>query len=73
MLFNDREDIRKIAVTKIIEARKNNEEGKIRCFQIPPLNFNANDYFELINWENNQVTEPPITSKIDQEILKQVK
>lgn len=73
MLFDDREDIRKIAVTKIIEARKNNEGSKIRCFQIPPLNFNANDYFELINWENNQVTEPPITSKIDQEVLKQVK
>ncbi|KAF0705713.1 Uncharacterized protein FWK35_00035610 [Aphis craccivora] len=72
MLFDDREDIRKLAVTKIIEARKNNEEGTIRCFQIPLLNFNANDYFELINWENNQVTEPPITSKIDQEILKQI-
>lgn len=73
MLFDDREDFRKLAVTKIIEARKNNDEGTIRCFQIPLLNFNVNDYFELINWENNQVTEPPITSRIDQKILKQVK
>lgn len=73
MLFDDREYIRKIAVSKIIEARKNEKEGTIRRFKIPPLNFNANDYIELINWENNQVTEPLITSKIDQEILKQVK
>lgn len=43
MLFDGRKYIRKIAVSKIIEARKNKKEGTIRRFKIPPLNFNAND------------------------------
>jgi len=49
MLFDDRENIRKLVVSKIIEARKNKKKGTIRCFKIPPLNFNDSDYFELIN------------------------
>lgn len=47
-----------------------NKKETIRLFKISLLNFNANDYFVLIDWENNQITEPLIISTIDQERLK---
>lgn len=45
----------------------------IRYFKISPLNVDANDYVDLIRWENIEVTQPTVTSTISKEILKPVK
>lgn len=55
MLFNDHDEIRKIAFSKLINAQENNEEESICFFKILPLNFYADDYVDLINRENNQI------------------
>ncbi|XP_050527619.1 uncharacterized protein LOC126897791 [Daktulosphaira vitifoliae] len=72
MLLDNRYAIRKKALSKIINARQNKNDQSIRSFEIPPLNFNATDYVELIDWGKTQVTEPPLTSNIDQDTLRQI-
>lgn len=62
-VIEDREKIRKIVFTKLMNVLQNNEEGLIRFFKIPPLNVYTDDYIDLNNSENNQITEPLILSK----------
>ena len=30
-------------------------------FVVPKLNLDSNEYFELINWQDTEITEPPLT------------
>ena len=62
------------------EARKSRGRPKkksrvemtgIRVFQIPTLNFEAKDYYELISWEEGTVTPPPILAYVSGEDLYQ--
>lgn len=61
MLQDDRKHIRELAQRKIKKARKDYKGKSIRTFKIPELNFEADDYISLINWQQSAVTEPPMT------------
>lgn len=70
-LGDSRENVRELAVNKILESRvKNKDETIIREFKIPKLNFNADDYIELIDWESISFTEPPLTMSWSEDELK---
>ena len=61
MLQDERNHIRELAWRKIKKSRTNFKDKTIRTYIIPELNFEANDYINLINWQKSVVTEPPLT------------
>lgn len=70
MLFDARYEIRHIAMEHIKQARRNSDNSCVRIFKPPSLNFNANDYFDMIFWEDCQVTSPPVLRNISLESLE---
>lgn len=67
MLTDSRQHIRELAVKRILKARKNNIKNRI--FKVPKINFDAQDYIDLIDWFNCVVTEPPLTMNMSEEQL----
>lgn len=65
MIADKRWDIRKIAIKKILHIR-GAQGSSIRKFNIPPLNFAAADYSQLISWTYSKLklTEPPLLSRL---------
>lgn len=52
--------------------QSNSKTEKIREFTIPPFNFDAESYFELIDWQSASITEPPLTTYISDEKLREM-
>ncbi|CAG4961034.1 unnamed protein product [Parnassius apollo] len=71
MLGDDREIIRELACQQILKARAENDQG-LRTFKVPPLNFDAEDYTDLIKWQDCKITEPPLTYNLSDEFLKEI-
>lgn len=70
MLADDRRHIRELSVRRILSIRaKKAAQKKIRKFEIPKINFSANDYIDLINWQDCVLTEPSLTQHITDEEL----
>lgn len=75
MLYDEREHVRQLAVERIENARLTASSSKIRIFkppQRPQFNFFAEDYTNLLNWQDINITPPPILSKYPIEELKQM-
>ena len=66
LITNDRKHIRELGLRRILKARSEHNSVRIpvRVFTVPEINFNAEDYTELINWQSCNVTEPPLTVNI---------
>lgn len=71
MLADNRQSIRQIAYLRILKARSEATPG-IRKFSIPKINFEAPEYFDLVNWQTSQVTEPPLTVNWSAAKLKEI-
>ena len=70
LITDDRLNIRELGLRRVMKSRQQHSH-KIRKFQIPKLNFNANDYIEMINWQKVLLTSPPIlASYTDIEVQK---
>ena len=66
MLSDVREEIRRKAVLRIMKARREfNEDTHPRQFIPPIVNFEALNYFDLIDWDVEPCTEPHLTVDID--------
>ncbi|GBN44487.1 hypothetical protein AVEN_200278-1 [Araneus ventricosus] len=69
MLADDRNSIRKLALRRILKARKVKRSAatttiatnNIRIFILPAFDLCAMDYVDLIKWEN--ATEPALTER----------
>ncbi|XP_031339102.1 uncharacterized protein LOC116167737 isoform X2 [Photinus pyralis] len=73
MLQDERGHIQELALRRIMKARKTNKGKKVREFITPKLNFEANEYYDLIDWTTEKIYEPPITQKYtDSEILQKI-
>jgi len=72
MLADDRNEVRALAATRIIEARRHRPDG-IRKFVIPPLNFQAKTYEDLIDWDTAVITEPPLTFHLTDADFRKIK
>ena len=61
MINDDSSDIRQLGWKRIKKAREQSEGKTIRIFQIPDLNFEAEMYCDMINWQKVNLTELPLT------------
>lgn len=71
MLGDDRESVRDLAYRRILTARNKKDMG-LRTFKVPSFNFDAEDYTDIIIWQNHQLTEPPLTLNMTGEYLKAI-
>jgi len=62
MISDERRHIRELAVRRILRARS--ESYGIRQFVTLPINFEAQHYIDIIDWQAAQVTELPILANI---------
>lgn len=62
MISDERRHIRELAVRRILRARS--ESYGIRQFVTLPINFEAQDYIDVIDWQAAEITEPPILANI---------
>jgi len=71
MLVDERKEIRELAARRIKLARQSNGMNpvEVRKFKIPTMNFEADDYDTLVNWQELLRTQPPMLKDIsDDEI-----
>lgn len=73
MLFDDRKEIRRLALKKILYFRDNLcDSTMLRKYVKPKINFDCTDYVRMIDLENKTLlSEPPFTRKIPYEHLQQ--
>lgn len=70
MLADERKEIRNLAYNRISQCRSS--IPNFRRFNIPSFNFDASDYFEILNWEGDNITEPPLLRDLSMDELKQM-
>lgn len=58
-IVDDRKQIRELGYRKILKARSQQQEGGVRIFKLPSINFEAKDYTELVDWTQCKMTPPP--------------
>ena len=51
MTSDERQNIRELGLRRILKARLE-KSSTLRQFKIPKLNFDAGEYFDLIDWPN---------------------
>ena len=57
MIADDRPDIRSNALEKILNARKKNQgREELIITKLPSINFEASEYFEMIDWSTSYVS-----------------
>ena len=74
MIRDDRKEVRELGWRRVLKARTQNQNKSVRKFVIPPLNFRAQNYCDIINWQDVNFTEPPATRAIsDEEVENYIK
>ena len=63
MINDERSYIRELGWRRILKAKKMGYKG-IRRFKLPHLVFESTDYVNMINWPENEITEPPLCKKL---------
>jgi len=54
----------------MLKARDGTNKEQLRQFKMPEIYFEANEYYKLINWQNEQVSEPPLLKNIPSEDIQ---
>src|SRR6218665_943235 len=73
MISDTRKHIRALGLRRILKSRNDSHpENGVRAFVIPELNFAANDYIDLIDWQNLSITEPPVLSTLSRTDLEEI-
>lgn len=72
MLCDSRLNVRQAAVHRILESRLTSTATTIRVFKIPEINFEADDYTNLINWDKINFSEPPLIRGISNDVLNKI-
>lgn len=63
MLQDEAAHIRELALRRILKAKKELKGKKVREFHLPQLRVEACNYYDLIDWASEKVTEPPLLMK----------
>jgi hypothetical protein len=72
MITDSRKHIRALGFRRILRSRNEcRQENGIREFVIPKLRFGANDYIDMIDWQNIKVTAPPVISALSKADLEE--
>jgi len=71
MAMDSRPHIRELACRRILAARRETAagSGNIRAFRIPDINFEADDYVDLVDWSSIERSDPPLMKHISDEKL----
>ena len=65
MLSGTNDTHTELAWRKILKCRDVRQPtGRIQTFRVPTLNFDADNYINLIDWNDTTVTEPPLTERM---------
>lgn len=70
MLADERIEIREQAYNRVLQCRSINSD--LRQFDIPNFNFNATNYFEILNSEGVTISEPPLLRDLSIDELQQI-
>jgi hypothetical protein len=68
MLTDERKHVRELGLRSILRARSQRVAG-IRQFTVPELNYDSSDYIDLIDWQNTNITEPPLTADLSDAVI----
>ncbi|XP_053950548.1 uncharacterized protein LOC128871890 [Anastrepha ludens] len=66
MVTDENRNVRKIGVQRILKARETTSTAKnsVRSFILPKLNFNATNYYEMIDWSSTILSPPPVLRNV---------
>lgn len=77
MLADERQEVRKMAVQRILSKRLQAAAAKCggadtdpRIFRVPIVNFQATQYTEMVDWPKDELFEPPILSGTADEAIQ---
>ena len=63
IITDHRPHIRELGLRKIMKAKAAKPNIRTRRFKVPTnLNFNAGEYYEVIDWSELAITEPPVVN-----------
>lgn len=72
MLVDEQYDVRKKAVDIILKARSESSDSQntpVRKFKLPNINYDAKVYYDLVDWQNIIVNEPPLSKTLTESRL----
>ena len=73
MVSDDSEIIRRLGWRRILKIRESAQSNElVRAFRVPPINFQSNLYYEMIDWSKNVITEPPLFKNIPLQDIKEM-
>ncbi|KAG0726342.1 hypothetical protein GWK47_036814 [Chionoecetes opilio] len=70
MITDEQPHIRELGLRRIMKARSHVSANKIRRFRVPPLNLDATEYQDMVDWQTLTVTEPPVMMDMTENELK---
>ena len=72
MIVEHRPHTQEVGFRRLMKVMVLNQSGKIRKFKVPSkFNLDATEYFEMIDWTNVVITEPPeIKTMTDADLRK---
>ena len=71
VLGDEMETICELACKQILRARSETAPG-IRIFKVPAVNFDDEDYTQIITWQDLNITKPPLIFNLSNEALKSI-
>jgi len=70
MVLDDRPQVRELGLRRVLKSKTTSAKGKgIRNFLVPTINFDANDYHDIIYWPQTVVTCPPLFANIPSDVI----
>lgn len=71
MIQDDKKYVRELGLRRILKARQIDARRKtVRTFTPPKINFNAQEYSEMINWMDCELSSPPLLAEISDDEIK---
>ena len=68
MVNDERPHIRELGWRRIKKCRESGSQ--LRIFKLPKLNAKCDDYIDMIDWQSEIISEPPITKKFTDDEIK---
>ena len=71
MICDSRSFIREIGWRRINKCKETEREKSVRIFRVPKLRFEAEDYTNMIDWQETLISEPPLTRNMSPEDIEE--
>jgi len=70
MVMDDRPQVREVGLRRVLKSKTTSAKGKgIRNFLVMTINFDANDYHDIIYWPQTVFTCPPLLANIPSDVI----